>query len=77
MLFRFKDSGKVVNLPDHYANHPVIGKRIEVYSPDDFEEDKVVVAGHELPVDQRAVIMAEPVIELDEWEEASDDKESD
>lgn len=58
--FRWKDSGIVQSLPAHYETHPVFGAALERYLPeeDEYEEDKVVVAGHEAPVEQRAVTVA-------------------
>jgi len=58
--FRWKETGVVQTLPAHYATHPVFGDALEAYTPgdDEYEEDKVVVAGHEAPVEQRAKVIA-------------------
>lgn len=58
VTFRWKESGVVEDLPAHYATHPVFGDLIEPYFEGEYEEDKVVVAGHELPVDQRGKVVA-------------------
>lgn len=60
--FRWKETGIVQSLPAHYETHPVFGAALERYTPgdDEYEEDKVVVAGHEAPVEQRAVKVATP-----------------
>lgn len=59
--FRWKKTGVVQSLPVHYETHPVFGPELERYEPsDEYEEDKVVVAGHETPVEQRAVKVATP-----------------
>lgn len=50
--FRVKDTGEIVTYPAHFADHPVFGLNIEPYN-DECEVDKVVVEGHELPVEQR------------------------
>lgn len=50
--FKVKDTGEVVTYPAHFAEHPVFGVNIEPYN-DEHEVDKVVVEGHELPVEQR------------------------
>jgi len=58
--FRWKETGIVQSLPAHYETHPVFGPALELYKPDEdeYEVDKVVVAGHETPVEQRAVKVA-------------------
>lgn len=54
--FRHKSNGVIASYPEDYATHPVFGYDLERYYPEneEFEEDKVVTSGHELPVDQRA-----------------------
>lgn len=54
--FRHKSTGVVRSYPEHYINHPVFGDDLEPYEPevDEYEEEKVVVETHELPVEQRA-----------------------
>ena len=57
--FRVTDTGEIVTYPEHFANHPVFGLNIEPYDGDDeYEVDKVVVQGHELPVEQRVSLFA-------------------
>lgn len=65
--FRVKDTGEIVTYPAHFANHPVFGLNIELYD-DETEVDKVVVAGHELPVEQRVSLFA-----VDDEEDDDDD----
>lgn len=62
VTFRHKSNGIVASYPAHYATHPTIGPDLELYVPgdDEYEEDKVVVAGNELPVEQRAVVVSTP-----------------
>lgn len=62
--FRHKSNGQVRSYPAHYADHPVFGYDLEVYVPEEYEEDKVAVEAHELPVDQRAVVVAQPLDEM-------------
>jgi hypothetical protein len=59
-LFRQKSNGAVVTYPSHYIDHPVFGSDLEPYDPadDEYEEDKVVVDDHIIPVDQRGTIVA-------------------
>jgi hypothetical protein len=74
-LFRHKSTGVVASYPEHYDEHPVFGYDLEEYNPEEFEEDKVVIeTNHELPVDQRAVVVATPLDELkkDELVEAAE-----
>lgn len=56
-LYRYKATGVVASLPEHYSKHPVIASQIEEYNPDseEYEEDKVVVENHELPAEQRVI----------------------
>jgi len=64
-LFRHKSNGEVRSYPDHYATHPSLGPDLEPYDPEalEYEEEKVVVENHELPVEQRATIKAvEPFV---------------
>lgn len=71
--FRHTETGVITDLPEHYADHPVFGKYLELYVPDaeEWEEDKVVSDDHTLPLEQRITIKA---VEADaEWD--SDDKE--
>lgn len=74
ILFRHISSGIVTSYPAHYIDHPVFGYDLEVYVPEEYEEDKVVVDAHELPVDQRGIIVATPLDELskDELVEAAE-----
>jgi hypothetical protein len=63
--FRHISNGVVAWYPEHYIDHPTIGPDLEVYNPEEYEEDKVVFEdSHELPVDQRVQIVAVP---LDEY----------
>lgn len=64
ILFRHISNGVVASYPAHYADHPVFGSDLEIYVPEEYEEDKVVVDAHELPVDQRGIIVATPLDEL-------------
>lgn len=65
ILFRHKSNGVVVSYPAHYADHPVFGDDLEVYNPEEYEEDKVVVeTNHELPVDQRVQLVAIPLADM-------------
>lgn len=72
VTFRHKSNGVIKDYPEHYATHPVFGDDLERYDPSEYEEDKVVVSDHDLPVEQRAVRVAEsryedmPVSELKE-----------
>lgn len=61
VTFRQKSNGAIVTYPAHYEHHPVFGDDLERYEPsDEYEEDKTVVASHELPVEQRARVTAKP-----------------
>lgn len=53
ILFRHKSNGEIKSYPAHYQDHPVFGYDLEIYVPEEFEEDKVVSDSHEIPVDQR------------------------
>lgn len=66
VAFRHKSNGVVAYYPEHFAGDPVLGADLELYNPDEveYEEDKVVIEGHELPVEQRARIIATPLDEL-------------
>lgn len=66
VTFRHKSNGQVRDYPEHYENHPTLGADLERYTLGDseYEEDKVVVEGHELPVDQRGIIIAKELEEL-------------
>lgn len=58
MTFRHKSNGVIADYPEHFAKHPVFGPDLEVYTPEiagEYEEDKVVLDSHEVPVEQRAV----------------------
>lgn len=68
ILFRHKSNGEVRAYPAHYADHPVFGYDLEVYVPEEYEEEKVVVEAHELPVDQRAIIVATPLDDMNKEE---------
>jgi len=63
VLFRHKSNGVIASYPEHYETHPVFGYDLERYDPadDEYEEDKVVVENHELPVEQRSIKVAKPV----------------
>lgn len=54
--FKVKDTGEIVTYPAHFADHPVFGLNIEPYDGE-CEVDKVVVEGHELPVEQRTALV--------------------
>lgn len=63
--FRHKSTGVVAHYPAHYAEHPVFGDDLEIYVPEEYEEDKTVIeTNHELPVDQRVQIVAVPLADL-------------
>ena len=64
--FRHKSTGVVADYPAHYADHPVFGYDLEPYElgNDEYEEDKVVIEGHEVPVDQRGYTVAYAFDEL-------------
>jgi len=66
VLFRHKSSKVVASYPEHYATHPVFGEDLERYDPEDnvYEEDKVDLEDHNLPVDQRGRVVAK---ELEEF----------
>lgn len=69
VTFRHVSNGVIRDYPEHYENHPVFGHDLERYEPsDEYEEDKVVSETHELPVDQRVTIIANPS-DNDETEE--------
>lgn len=72
--YRHISNGVVKSYPAHYINHPVFGSDLEVYNPEEYEEDKVVVETHELPVDQRGQVVANPLDEMskDELVEAAE-----
>jgi hypothetical protein len=61
---RSKTTGVVTNYPRHYLQHPVFGDDLELYTPGEYEEDKVVIEDHELPADQRVQIVAKPLDEF-------------
>lgn len=64
LAFRHKSDGTIAHYPAHYATHPVFGHTIEVYDPNcEYEEDKVVVGGNELPVEQRGKVVATEVVD--------------
>jgi hypothetical protein len=59
VLFRHKSTGVVASYPEHYATHPVFGPDLELFdNTGEYEEDKVVVGGHETPVEMRAQVVA-------------------
>lgn len=61
VLFRHKSNGVIASYPEHYEHHPVFGDDLERYEPsDEYEEDKVVVEDHKLPVEQRSIKTATP-----------------
>lgn len=66
--FRSKSTGVVTRYPAHYADHPVYGDDLELFDPstEEYEEDKVVVQGKDVPVEQRAQIVAQPVSKNDD-----------
>lgn len=74
VLFRHKSNGVIASYPEHYAEHPVFGYDLERYNPDEeeYEEDKVVIDNHELPVEQRSIKTAKPVGDAPE----KDDKDN-
>lgn len=55
--FKVKETGEIVTYPAHFADHPVFGLNLEPYNGE-CEVDKVVVEGHELPVEQRIARVA-------------------
>ena len=63
VAFRHKSNGVVAHYPEHFAGDPVLGADLELYEPEEveYEEEKVVIEGHELPVEQRARIIATPL----------------
>lgn len=66
------DGEKVVNLPEHYINHPVIGRRLTEVDADELEVDKVVIDNHELPLEQRITLKATvPVLDKSEDKKAN------
>ncbi len=70
ILFRHISNGAVRAYPRHYDTHPVFGFDLEPYDPEDteYEELKVVVEDHTLPVDQRGNIISVPVEDEEESE---------
>lgn len=64
VTFRHTETGVLTELPEDYADHPVFGAYLERYVPEEYEEDKVVVEDHNLPVEQRAIVVATPLDEL-------------
>ncbi len=64
VTFRHTETGVLTQLPEDYADHPVFGQYLELYVPEEYEEDKVAVENHELPVEQRGVVVATPLDEL-------------
>ena len=71
--FRVIDTGEIVTYPAHFEDHPVLGLNIEPYY-DECEVDKVVVQGHELPVEQRVSLFA---VDEEDNDTANDDEERD
>lgn len=71
--FVVQGTGEVVSYPPHFADHPVFGLNLEPY--DEEEVDKVVTAGHELPVEQRVSFVAKPT-EADKTEENDKKREN-
>lgn len=69
VLLRHKSNGVVASYPEHYLNHPVFGPDLELYVPEDFEEDKVDLEDHALPVEQRSQVVAKPVEDADKKKE--------
>lgn len=62
--FRHISTGVIEHYPAHFANHPVFGPDLEEYLPGEYEVDKVALEDHELPVDQRGVMVAVPLDEM-------------
>lgn len=58
VTFRHKSTGVIADYPEHFAEHPVFGYDLERYTPGEYEEDKVIVGGHDVPVEQRAQTVA-------------------
>ena len=62
VMTKSKSTGKIVMYPEHYLNHPVFGNDLELYDAElesqAVEVDKVVDENHELPVEQRATLVA-------------------
>ena len=61
VMTKSKSTGKIVLYPEHYLNHPVFGDDLELYDAElasETEVDKVVEENHELPVEQRATLVA-------------------
>lgn len=59
--FMNTESGEIVSYPEHFKDHPVLGLNLEVFNAEEHEVDKVVTAGHELPVEQRVSFFAAEV----------------
>lgn len=64
VTMRHISNGVVASYPRHYLTNPVFGPDLELYNEDEYEEDKVVVENHAIPVDQRVQIVAK---RLDEF----------
>lgn len=70
IAMRWKSSGNIDYYPEDYLDHPQFGYDLEIYDPsEEYEEDKVVSEGHELPVDQRITIVAKPAKAADKDDE--------
>ena len=73
--FRVVDTGELVTYPAHYENHPVFGLNIEPYDEEEYEVDKVVVQGHELPVEQRVSLFVVENADEDDDEPTYDEED--
>lgn len=58
VTFRHISNGALADYPADYIDHPVFGYDLELYVPEEYEEDKVIIAGHELPTEQRTQVYA-------------------
>lgn len=71
VTFRHTETGVLTELPAHYADHPVFGEYLELYVPEDeeYEEEKVVIEDHKLPLEQRISKTAQPKANADDKKE--------
>lgn len=64
-LFKHKLTGKIVEYPAHYANHPVFGKRLE---PVDSATPAQPAAQKEEPIVVETEVISEPLTSAAETE---------
>ncbi len=68
-LAKNKLTGVVVNVPEHYINHPVLGKNLIAVGDEVPAAPKKETKIKEQPAPEVELVVAEPVIETKENEE--------